>query len=35
VIRNPKTHFASQFLKFTYVQLFAQAFFHQALTRYG
>jgi hypothetical protein len=34
VIRNPETHFESQFLKFTYVQLLAQSFFHQALTRY-
>jgi hypothetical protein len=28
-------HLEPQFLKFTYVQLLAQAFFHQALTRYG
>jgi hypothetical protein len=35
VIRNPETHFESQLLKFTHVQLLAQAFSHQALTRYG
>jgi hypothetical protein len=35
VIRDPETHFESQFLKFTYVQLLAQAFSHQVLTRYG
>jgi len=35
VIRNPETHFEPQFLKFTYVQLLAQGFSHQALTRYG
>jgi hypothetical protein len=28
VIRNPETHFESQLLKFTYVQLLAQAFSH-------
>jgi hypothetical protein len=35
VIRNPETHLEPQLLKFTHVQLFAQAFSHQALTRYG
>ncbi len=35
VICNPETRFESQFLKFTYVQLLAQAFPHQAPTRYG
>ena len=35
VVHNPETHFESQFLKFTYVQLLAQALSHQALTRYG
>ena len=35
VIRNLETHLAPQFLKFTHVQLLAQAFSHQALTRYG
>jgi hypothetical protein len=35
VIPDQETHFESQFLKFTYMQLLTQAFFHQALTRYG
>jgi hypothetical protein len=35
VVHNLETHLESQFLKFTYVQLLAQAFSHQALTRYG
>ena len=35
VVRNLKHTSTSQFLKFTYVQLLAQAFSHQALTRYG
>jgi hypothetical protein len=35
VVHNLEPHFESQFLKFTYVQLLAQAFSHQALTRYG
>ena len=35
VVHNLETHLEPQFLKFTYVQLFTQAFLHQALTRYG
>ena len=35
IVRHLETHLAPQFLKFTHVQLLAQAFSHQALTRYG
>jgi hypothetical protein len=35
VIRHPETHFESQCLKFTHVQLPAQAFSHQVLTTCG
>ena len=35
VIRYLEAHFEPQFLKFIYVQLLAQAFSHQALTRHG
>jgi hypothetical protein len=35
VVHNLEPYFESQFLKFTHVQLLAQAFSHQALTRCG
>jgi hypothetical protein len=34
VVRNLETHLAPQFPKCTHVQLLAQSFSHQALTRY-